>query len=100
MLIPTEDNIKTVTDLREQTLKLLTLVGQKKKPVFVFHSSRPTNVIMVPQDKYLEMLEMLEDYFDELEAIELEKEPKENGIPLEKVMQEFGIKPRARIKRK
>lgn len=99
MINPLQDNIKTITDLREKTLEILTLVGQKKKPVFVFHSSRPTNVIMVPQDEYLEMLEMIEDYFDELEAIQMEKEPKKGGVLLEKVMEEYKIKPRAKKKK-
>lgn len=99
MIVPTEENIKTVTDLRENTLKLLALVGEKKKPVFIFRGSRPTNVVMLPKDEYLEILEIVEDYFDEVEAAEMEKEPKKEGIPLEKIMAEYGLKPRRELKR-
>lgn len=100
MIIPAEENIKTVTDLRENTLKLLELVGRKKQSVFVFRGSRPTNVVMLPRDDYLEVLEMLEDYFDELEAAELEEESKECGIPLKKLMKEYNLKPKTAAKKR
>lgn len=70
MIIPTEKNIKTVTDLREKTLELL---RQTKSggPTIIFHHSKPM-AVMLSIDEYTNMAEMLEDYLDIQEAKERE----------------------------
>ena len=75
MMIPTADDIKTVTDLRENTLSLLALVQKKDRPTIIMHNNSP-KAVMLSIDEYNNLMEAIEDYRDELEAIELEKQAK------------------------
>ena len=87
MLIPTSKNVKTITDMREDALGLLDLV-KKNGVTYIFHRSQP-KVVMIDVDEFVRLQEMLEDHQDELDAIELEKEPREKGIPIEEIMKEY-----------
>jgi len=84
MLIPTSKNVKTITDMREDALGLLDLV-KKNGVTYIFHHSQP-KAVMIDVDEFVKLQERLEDYQDELDAIELEKEPREKGIPIEEIM--------------
>jgi len=91
MFIPTKDNIKTVTDMRENALALLRNVQKKEEPTIILHRSKPQAVLLSLKE-YLKLQELLEDYADALEAIEMEKNPEEGGQSLEEVAKELGIR--------
>jgi PHD/YefM family antitoxin component YafN of YafNO toxin-antitoxin module len=86
------DNIRTVTDLREQTMPILDSLSRQEGPTVIFHRSHP-KAILLSIAAYQKLADIFEDYFDEELALELEKQPKEKGIPVKQVMQELGIKP-------
>jgi len=90
MLVPTKQNISTVTDLRVNTIALLDEV-EKKGMKYVFQRSTPKAVLM-SMDRYKKLLEMLEDWEDEFLARKLEKEDKGRGVSLKTVMKEYGRK--------
>lgn len=89
MIIPTPQNTKTITDLRERALELL---AQTKKagPTFILHRSKP-RAVMLSIEEYSNMMEMLEDYFDSLRAKELEENPEKGGKTLEQLAKEHNI---------
>ena len=87
MLIPTSKNVKTITDMREDALGLLKQV-KKNGVTYIFHRSEP-KAVMMDIDDFDKLQEMLEDHKDELDAIELEKEPRGKGIPIEEIMKEY-----------
>lgn len=88
MLIPTKDNIKTITDMREDALGLLKAAEKMKQPIFLFHRSRPKAVIL-SMEEFLRIQEMLEDYLENQEARALTKEPKGKLIPFEKIAKKY-----------
>ncbi|MBI4009268.1 type II toxin-antitoxin system Phd/YefM family antitoxin [Candidatus Roizmanbacteria bacterium] len=87
MLIPTSKNVKTITDMRENALGLLDLV-KKQGVTYIFHRSEP-KAVMLDIEEFVKMQELLEDYFDEMDAQQLAKEPRGKGIPLEEVMKKY-----------
>lgn len=90
MITPTEDNIKTVTDIRENIIGILAAIKQKDEPTYIFHRSRLEGVLLSPL-AYNKLQELLEDYYDALDALELERNPEEGGYPLEEVAKELGV---------
>lgn len=93
MMIPTTEDIKTVTDLRENTIALLNSIQKKKDPVIIMHRNIP-KAVMLSIKKYNRLIEMIEDSMDELLAMELEKEPYDpkNYVDEKTVLKELGIK--------
>ncbi len=87
MLIPTSKNVKTITDMREDAIGLLDNV-KKQGVTYIFHRSKP-KAVMIDVDEFVKMQELLEDYFDEMEAQQLAKEPRGKGIPIEEVMKKY-----------
>lgn len=87
MLIPTAQNVKTITDMREHALELLDLV-KKEGIAYIFHHSKP-KAVMLTIEEFVRVQELLEDYLDELEVKKLEKEPRGKGIPIEEIMKEY-----------
>jgi len=87
MLIPTSKNVKTITDMREDALGLLDLV-KKNGVTYIFHRSEP-KAVMLDIDEFVRMQELLEDYFDEMEAQKLAKEPIGKLIPEEDIIKEY-----------
>ena len=75
MMIPTADDIKTVTDMRENTLSLLDRVQKKEGPTIIMYNNTP-RAVMLSVEEYNNLMEAIEDYSDELEAISLEKQAK------------------------
>lgn len=71
-MIPTAQNTKTITDLREKALDLLDQVEETTEPVFVFHNSKPRAVLM-SIDEYSKLKELIEDLEDSILARKLEK---------------------------
>ena len=95
MMIPTADDIKTVTDLRENTIALLNKVQKKDRPTIIMHKNSP-RAVMLSIEEYNNLVEAIEDYSDELEAIELEKQArsatKKELIPLSVIARKHRIK--------
>lgn len=87
MLIPTPQNVKTITDMREDALGLLNSV-QKQGVTYIFHHSKP-RAVLLNIDEFVRIQDIIEDYLDEQEAILLEKEPKGKGIPLKKILKKY-----------
>ena len=87
MLIPTSKNVKTITDMREDALGLLDLV-KKNGVTYIFHRSEP-KAVMLDIDEFVRIQELLEDYFDEMEAQKLAKEPVGKLIPEEDIIKEY-----------
>lgn len=60
MIIPTDKNIKTVTDLRENPIALLEQIS-KSGPAFIFQHSKP-KAVMLSIEEYSNMIEVVEDH--------------------------------------
>jgi len=94
MLIPTSQNVRTISDMRENALQLLKDI-QKTGPTYIFHRSKPRGVILSIEE-FLKLQEVIEDYQDELLAIRLERQlkktPKKDLIPFSKLAKKYGIK--------
>ena len=89
MIIPTDKNTKTVTDLRENSIALLEQIS-KSCPTFIFQHSKP-KAVMLSIEEYSNMMEMLEDYFDSLKAQELEENPEKGGISLGDLIKKYNV---------
>ena len=87
MLIPTDQNVKTITDMREDALVLLSLV-QKKGLAYIFHHSKPKAVLLSIND-FLTLQNLIEDLEDIRAAEELEKEPRGKLIPLKTIASKY-----------
>jgi prevent-host-death family protein len=84
-------NIATVTDLRERTIEVLEEVKKSEEPVVVFKRNKPQAVI-INIKKFDEILDRLEDLYDNYLADKVAKEPVKKKIPIEEVAKEWGIK--------
>lgn len=89
MIIPTDKNTKTITDLREKAVELLEQT-KKSGPTFIFHRSKP-KAVMLSIEEYSTLMEMLEDYFDSLKAQELEENPEKGGVNLEQLAKKYNL---------
>ena len=87
MLIPTQKNTKSVTDLREDTLNLLNDV-RKFGHLYIFHRSSPKAVIL-SLDEFVKIQEMLEDYMDEKDAMKLSREPRGKGVSHKEIVKKY-----------
>ncbi len=90
MLIPTKENTKTITDLRERALELLDQV-QKSGPTYIFHHSQP-KAVMLSMEEYTNLLDTLEDYLDSIRAQELEANPESGGKSLSELAKTYHLK--------
>ncbi|MDO8573560.1 MAG: type II toxin-antitoxin system prevent-host-death family antitoxin [Candidatus Daviesbacteria bacterium] len=89
MIMPTAQNTKTITDLREKALELLEQT-KKAGPTFIFHHSKP-RAVMLSIEEYSNMMEMLEDYFDSLKAKDLEENLQKGGITLDTLIKKYHL---------
>lgn len=89
MIIPTTKNTKTITDLRENALKMLEQT-EKGGPTFIFHHSKP-KAVMLSIEEYSNLMEMVEDYFDAVKAKELEEDSGEGGISLDQLIKKYHL---------
>ncbi|MBI2051208.1 type II toxin-antitoxin system Phd/YefM family antitoxin [Candidatus Roizmanbacteria bacterium] len=90
MLIPTPENTKNVTELREKTLEVLRAV-KKYGIIYVMQRSDP-KAILISLEEFQRMQELVEDYLDELDARELAKKPRGRGIPLSAILKRYSKK--------
>ena len=87
MLIPTSENTKNVTEMREKTLELLADVN-KYGVIYIMQRSDP-KAVMLSIDEFKRMYEMIEDYLDELDAKQLSQEPRGRGILHEDILKSY-----------
>lgn len=91
-MIPTEENVRTITDMRERALKLLQEVRSVRGPLYIFHRSKPKAVLLDIKE-YQKLRDWIEDYFDSLKAKEYEKVNKKKikWLSLDKLRKELGL---------
>lgn len=89
MLLPTNKNTKTITDLREKAVELLDQID-KIGPTFIFHHSKP-KAVMLSMKEYANLMDSLEDYKDSLVAKDLEKNPEKGGINLDQLAKKYQL---------
>lgn len=87
MLIPTSQNTKTVTDMREKAIELLADV-KKQGILYLFHHADPA-AVMLSMEEFQRIHELLEDHLDELEAKKLSREVRGKGIPLSRIIAKY-----------
>lgn len=88
MVIPTQNNVKTITDMRENALALLKMIEKGQEPIFLFHRSKP-KAVLLSIDEFVKLQEMLEAYLEGEEAKALAKEPRGKLIPFEKIAKKY-----------
>ncbi len=89
-MIPSKDNISTVTDMRRDAIGLLKDV-EKKGMKYIFQNSKPM-AVMMNMIIFKRFLEMLEDEEDQKRVYEIENEELGKGVSLEDVAKEYGVK--------
>ena len=87
MLIPTPQNTKTVTDLREDALGVLSDVDRLGL-VYLFQHSDPRAVLLSLKE-FSRLRQLLEDRLDELDAAQLALEDRGPGIPLKQIARKY-----------
>lgn len=90
MLIPTLQNTKTITDLRENTLGLIDEVD-KQGHIYIFNRSTP-KAVMMSLNEFMKLQEILEFYMDEKEAQILSQEPRGKGVPIQDLIKKYSKK--------
>ena len=87
MLIPTSRNVKTITDMREDALKLLDEVD-KNGLAYIFHRSRPRAVI-INIDNFASLQEAVELLEDLRNVEKLSKEKRGKGVLLKDIASKY-----------
>ena len=87
MLIPTSQNTKTITDLREDALGVLSDVD-KLGLVYLFQHSDPRAVVLSLKE-FTKLCELAEDRTDEQDAAELSLEDRGCGIDIKNVAKKY-----------
>ena len=83
MLIPTKENVKTVTDMRQDALGVINQV-QASSPVYVMYKSQP-KAVLLSVESYVDMYEKYCDFLDAVETERLASEPKGKGYTLKQI---------------
>ena len=87
MLIPTTQNVKTITDMREDALGLLDTVN-KQGLAYIFHRSKP-KAVLLNIDEFIILQKATEDLEDYIVVQNLKKEPIGEKVPFETVLKEY-----------
>lgn len=87
MLLPTSQNTKTITDLREDALAVLSDVD-KLGLVYLFQHSNPRAVVLSLKE-FTKLCELIEDRTDERDAAELSLEDRGKGMSLKNVLKKY-----------
>ncbi len=87
MLLPTSQNTKTITDLREDALGVLSDVD-KLGLVYLFQHSDPRAVVLSLKE-FAKLCELVEDRADERDAAELSHEDRGKGIDLKRIAKKY-----------
>ncbi len=87
MLLPTRQNTKTITDLREDALGVLSDVD-KLGLVYLFQHADPRAVVLSLKE-FTKLCELIEDRADEQDAAQLHDEDRGKGITLKNVAKRY-----------
>jgi len=87
MLLPTSQNTKTITDLREDALGVLSDVD-KLGLVYLLQHSNPRAVVLSLKE-FTKLCELVEDRADEWDALELSSEDRGIGIPIKTIAKKY-----------
>lgn len=87
MLIPTINNVKTITDMREDALGLLNSVDESGL-TYIFHRSKPRAVLLNIAD-FLVLQNALEDLQDFDDVRKLSREKRGKGILLKSIASNY-----------
>lgn len=87
MLLPTQQNTKNITDLREDPLGVLSDVDTLGF-VYLFQHSDP-RAVMLSLPEFARLRELAEDRMDEQDAAELSLEDRGLGIPLKNIVKKY-----------
>lgn len=87
MLLPTRQNTKTITDLREDALGVLSDVD-KLGLVYLFAHSDPRAVVLSLKE-FTKLCELIEERADERDSAELSREDRGIGIPLKTIAKKY-----------
>lgn len=89
----TKSNTYTITDMRENALKLLKKAEKKFGPLYIFYRSQP-KAVLLNLEEYEKLRDLAEDYLDSLKASEYENldKKKEKWFSLEEIAKDLGIK--------
>ena len=60
MQLPTQNQIKTVTDIRENTISVLNAAKKSNKPLVIMHRNSPQAVLLSIK-RYNQLMDLLED---------------------------------------
>lgn len=91
MLIPTVNNTRNITDFRNDPDSILDTIKGRSEPLYLLRGSTPKAVIL-DIEEYIRLREYLEDYEDSLVAMELERNPEEDGITFDKLIEKYNLK--------
>lgn len=84
------DNIKTITDVRQDTLAILKYAQESEEPVIILQHSKPKGVFL-SFEKYQKLVEMVEDYLDTIEAEEVLRDKDTKFVPLDKFLEKYKL---------
>lgn len=87
MLIPTIQNVKTITDMREDALGLLKSVDDSGL-AYIFHRSKP-RAVLLNIDDFLVLQNALEDLQDFDDVRKLSREKRGKGISLKSIASKY-----------
>lgn len=87
MLIPTTQNVKTITDMREDALGLLNSVD-KTGLAYIFHRSKPRAVVLNIDD-FLVLQNALDDLQDFDDVRRLSREKRGKGVLLKSIASKY-----------
>lgn len=82
--------IKTVSDLREDPLRVIKVAEELGEPVIVIHRASPAGVLM-DLAQYSRFLQILEDYHDAMLIKETMEDPTVEWVPLDKFWKDHGF---------
>lgn len=87
MLLPTRQNTKTITDLREDTLGVLSDVDTLGLVYLFQHSD--LRAVVLSMKEFARLRQLVEDREDEREAAELSLEDRGVGVPLKNIAKKY-----------
>lgn len=71
-MMPSRDNVKTISDMRERAKELLREVQKVYGPLYILYRSKP-QAVLLSLEEYQKLADLAEDYLDSLKAQEYER---------------------------
>lgn len=84
----TNKNIVSISQMRKETEAVLKKIDQKDVPLYLFSRSKIKAVLLNPE-KYAEMQEIIEDYYDQQELLSVTEKELRSAQDWDKVKSEL-----------